>query len=296
MTFVKSKLLKIITKGPFMKIRNIAFALVFFGFIITIYQNILAFKDGVVGLTKKNGNQVGCVCHELEPVPAISVVISGPNTVEASDTAIYVLKIANGPAIAGGCDISTSLGNVYTSPLDTSLRRAEAFTGSGFELTHKYPKLFTGDTLQFTFKYVAPATPNVVDTLFANGNSTNNDTTSDNDKWNYANNFLINVTPQVGISENNGIVKSFELEQNYPNPFNPETIINFNISKSTNISLQIFDAAGKSIADLINNKFYNTGNYSVTFNAAQYNLTSGVYFYKLTAGSVSDIRKMMLVK
>jgi hypothetical protein len=279
-----------------MKLRTAIFSIIVFAFLFTIYENILAFKDGIVGLTKKNGNITGCVCHEFKPSDSISVVISGPSTVEQNDTAIYILTIANGPAVVGGCDIATSLGNVYVSALDTNLRRAEAFTGSGFELTHRYPLDFINDTLRIAFKYVAPNTPNVIDTLFANGNSANNDTLSKNDKWNYADNFLITVTPKVGISNINNAANSFELLQNYPNPFNPETIINFNISKSSNVSLQVFDAAGKSVADLISNKFYSTGNYSVTFNAAQYNLTSGIYFYKLTSGLVSDIRKMMLVK
>ena len=279
-----------------MKIRNTIFTLIFVAFLVSIYQNILAFKDGIVGLTKKDNNQNGCVCHTFEPNDSISVRITGPNTVRANDTAIFVLNIANGPAVAGGCDISTSLGNVYTSALDTMLRRAEAFSGSGFELTHKEPKLFTGDTLKFYFQYVAPSTPNVIDTIFANGNSTNHDTTSDNDKWNYANNFLITVLPPVGINENISNVISFELKQNYPNPFNPETNISFNISRSSDISLQIFDVTGKAIADLIDNKFYSTGNYSVTFNAGQYDLTSGVYFYKLSAGSGSELKKMILVK
>lgn len=279
-----------------MRIRNTIFVIILCVFIVSLYQNILAFKDGIVGLTKKNDNPIGCVCHGFDPNDTVSVKITGPATVRANDTAIFLLNIANGPAVAGGCDISTSLGNVYPSALDTILRRAEAFTGSGFELTHKEPKMFTGDTLKFYFKYVAPSTPNVVDTLFANGNSVNHDTTSDNDKWNYADNFLITVLPPVGISENISDVKSFELMQNFPNPFNPETKISFNISKSSNISLQVFDVTGKAVADLIDNKFYTSGNYSVSFNAGQYNLTSGVYFYKLSSNSVSELKKMILVK
>ena len=100
----------------------------------------------------------------------------------------------------------------------------------------------------------------------------------------------------VTVQSNSEQINEFELFQNYPNPFNPETRIRFNLNKSSNVSLRIFDATGKVVADLINNKFYTSGDYSVAFNAAQYNLTSGVYFYKLTANSVSDLRKMILVK
>lgn len=285
-----------------MKILRTICVLIFIAFLFTIYKNLMAFRDGIVGLTKKNGNEVGCVCHTLKPSDSLFVEISGPNSVEANDTAIYILKIANGPSIVGGCDISSSLGEVYDSVLDTSLKRQEAFTGAGFELTHKYPKFFVNDTLSFIFRYVAPDSSNVTDTLFANGNSANNDTTSDNDVWNYAENFLINVTPKTGITNNNVIANSFELHQNYPNPFNPETKINFDIIISSDVTLQIFDINGRLIANLIDNNFYATGNYSLTFNAQQYNLTSGVYFYKLSANvfsqgqSFSDVRKMMLIK
>lgn len=280
-----------------MKILKTVSAIIFVSFLFTVYQNLMAFRDGIVGLTKKNGEAVGCVCHGLKPNDSISVLITGPSTVRINDTAIYVLNIANGPAMAGGCDIATSLGNVNTSALDTSLRRAEPFTGAGFELTHKYPKLFEGDTLKFIFKYVAPSTPNVFDTIFANGNSVNNDTTSEHDNWNFAANFLVFVEKEMSVTNINSIAdRSFELEQNYPNPFNPETKINFTISKPSNIILRIFDASGKSVAELINNKYYSSGNYSVTFNAQQYNLTSGVYFYKMEIGEFSEVKKMMLIK
>ncbi len=280
-----------------MKILKTFYIIIFISFLFIVYQNLMAFRDGIVGLTKKDGIAVGCVCHGLKPNDSISVVISGPNSVNANDTAIYTLSISNGPAMAGGCDIAVSLGNVYTSVLDTSLRRAEPFTGAGFELTHRYPKLFTGDTLKFTFKYVAPPVFNVFDTLFANGNSVNNDTTSENDNWNFAANFQVFVADPLSVANNNSLTdRSFDLKQNYPNPFNPETKINFNIGKSSNISLEIFDATGKTVASLINNKFYLEGNYSVAFNARQYDLTSGVYFYKLDNGNFSDVKKMMLIK
>jgi len=265
-------------------------------FIFTIYQNIMAFRDGIVGLTKKNGNEVGCVCHGFKPSPEVFVKIEGPLNVQRNDTAIYILKVANGPAAAGGCDISTSLGNVEITQLDTSLRRAESFPGSGFELTHRYPKLFNGDTLTFTFKYIAPNVEDVVDTLFANVNSSNNDTSSENDLWNYARNFTINITPISGVGNITENANSFALNQNYPNPFNPETKISFNLNRSSEVSLIVFDMRGREVATLIDNKYYTMGNYSLTFNASQYGVPSGVYFYKLVSGEFTDTKKMMLIK
>ncbi len=281
-----------------MKIIKTFSLLLLTGFIFLIYQNIMAFRTGITGFTKKNGNTTGCVCHELEPNDTVSVIIRGPASVHANDSAIYILSIAKGPAISGGCDIATSRGTLFPSVIDTSLKREEQIPGSGYELTHKEPKLFTGDTLKFYFKYVAPSTPNVTDTIFANGNSTNNNSSSDNDKWNYAANFLINILPSVGIAENNIQINSFKLSQNYPNPFNPATKINYVIPSNvkgewSNVKLVIYNSLGMEVKALVN-ETQSAGNYEVTFSGD--NLPSGVYFYKLTAGNFSATRQMILLK
>ncbi len=169
------------------------YTLLILGFGIITYMNLVAFDTGIVGLTKKNGMDIGCVCHDFRPSPNVTVTVTGPSDVFVNDTVTYILKLTGGPDIAGGCDISTSLGELLISSNDTSLRRQEPFSGSGFELTHRYPKLFTGDTLEFVFKYVAPSTPNVTDTIFAASNSVDNDFSSDNDLWNYSEDFLISV-------------------------------------------------------------------------------------------------------
>ncbi|MFA5404691.1 MAG: T9SS type A sorting domain-containing protein [Ignavibacteria bacterium] len=85
----------------------------------------------------------------------------------------------------------------------------------------------------------------------------------------------------------------FYLSQNYPNPFNPVTKINFSITRNNIVTLKIYDVTGKEVAVLLNNNF-NAGKYEVTFDGAK--LSSGVYFYKLTSGDFSDVKKMILVK
>jgi hypothetical protein len=87
---------------------------------------------------------------------------------------------------------------------------------------------------------------------------------------------------------------SFELGQNYPNPFNPSTQIRFTIPKTSLVSLKIYDVLGREVASLINREAYNTGSYTFNFNAAS--LASGVYFYRLQSGGVSQTKKMLLVK
>ncbi|MFZ2325241.1 MAG: endonuclease [Ignavibacteriaceae bacterium] len=86
---------------------------------------------------------------------------------------------------------------------------------------------------------------------------------------------------------------SFSLEQNYPNPFNPATYIQYTIGDNQFVKLIIYDLLGREIETLVNQE-KPAGIYKLTWNAA--NLPSGVYFYKLQAGSYTSIKKMLLLK
>ncbi len=92
--------------------------------------------------------------------------------------------------------------------------------------------------------------------------------------------------------------ESFRLDQNYPNPFNPETKIRFEISSSvrgqkSEVRLSVYDIAGKEVARLVNEELP-AGIYEYDFNGAS--LSTGMYFYRLEAGSFAETRKMVLVK
>ena len=93
--------------------------------------------------------------------------------------------------------------------------------------------------------------------------------------------------------EDDAVTNEYTLSQNYPNPFNPSTEIKFSVPKSTDVRLSVYNAIGKRVAELVNQNL-GAGSYNYTFNAS--NLSSGVYFYKLEAGSFSEIKKMMLIK
>ena len=97
----------------------------------------------------------------------------------------------------------------------------------------------------------------------------------------------------TGITNTNEIAKSYSLSQNFPNPFNPTTSINFSIPKNGLVKLVVYDVLGKEVATLVNDE-QTAGTYKVTFNASK--LTSGVYFYKISSGDFSDVKKMMLLK
>ena len=85
----------------------------------------------------------------------------------------------------------------------------------------------------------------------------------------------------------------FELAQNYPNPFNPSTSIKFSIPQSSNVTLKIFNTLGQELITLIDQNM-ESGTHSINFDASK--LNSGVYFYRLDAGSFSEVKKMTLVK
>jgi hypothetical protein len=93
------------------------------------------------------------------------------------------------------------------------------------------------------------------------------------------------------VSDN--IPSAYNLEQNYPNPFNPSTTINFSIPVEGFVTLDIYNAIGQKVASLIN-ETKSAGNYAVDFNAST--LTSGIYFYKISAGSFTETKKMILMK
>jgi len=86
----------------------------------------------------------------------------------------------------------------------------------------------------------------------------------------------------------------FALQQNYPNPFNPSTIIEFQLPKSSIVSLVIYDIQGREVERLINNEMLPAAKHEISWTAQS--LPSGIYFYRLMAGNYTETRRMMLLK
>jgi len=98
----------------------------------------------------------------------------------------------------------------------------------------------------------------------------------------------------VGISQiSSAVPEQYGLFNNYPNPFNPVTNIKFDIPKSSFVKLFIYDSKGAVVSELVNTNLQ-AGSYSYSFDAAQ--LSSGVYFYRVEAGSFTDTKRMILLK
>jgi hypothetical protein len=110
--------------------------------------------------------------------------------------------------------------------------------------------------------------------------------------WSVVWNFRTIGLTGVGVTQNE-IPKTYKMYDNYPNPFNPSTQIKFDVPQASFVKIVIYDISGREAAVVVNSQM-NAGTYSVEWNASQY--ASGVYFYRITAGSFTDVKKMILVK
>ncbi|MBS4027821.1 MAG: T9SS type A sorting domain-containing protein [Ignavibacteriales bacterium] len=107
-----------------------------------------------------------------------------------------------------------------------------------------------------------------------------------------------NFVGPLEVSENGRVPIEFGLSQNYPNPFNPTTTLSFVISRSSLVSLKIYNVIGQEVATLIHSRLMNAGMHEIQFDAS--NLSSGVYFYRLTSSNENktfvEVKKLMLMK
>ena len=117
---------------------------------------------------------------------------------------------------------------------------------------------------------------------------------STNGFWCNIDNVFIGNRSSIGISQiGTNIPKSFSLKQNYPNPFNPRTKIKFDLAKSTNIKIEVYNNLGQIVRVLVN-EYKPAGYYETDFIASD--LSSGIYYYRLITDYFTDIKKMVVVK
>ncbi len=100
-------------------------------------------------------------------------------------------------------------------------------------------------------------------------------------------------TAVLGVEPAATAPRTFALEQNFPNPFNPTTVISGQLSEDRWVSLVVYDVLGRNVATLANGRLH-AGAFSYTFDASR--LSSGVYYYRLTAGNVVSTKAMVLVR
>jgi hypothetical protein len=105
---------------------------------------------------------------------------------------------------------------------------------------------------------------------------------------------LLNNFPLgIKVYDNSYILKDYFIKQNYPNPFNPTTTFEFALPHSGFVTLKVYNILGKEVATLISEKL-TAGSYKYNWNAS--GLSSGVYLYRIQAGTYVDSRKMILLR
>jgi hypothetical protein len=192
--------------------------------------------------------------------------------------------------VGSGSDMYTDVKVTYSGFI-YAVGVLDYFTSANAVQTKKFNT--NGDSLAGAYytmgNNVFPRTivPGPGNTLLIGGDNTYNSAASDVFVVKYG------VTTNMNVISNT-VPGNFSLSQNYPNPFNPTTEIGFNLPKDENVTLEIFDSMGRKISELTKGKFFNAGYHRINFEAKT--LTSGIYFYKITAGEFSETKKMMLVK
>ncbi len=152
--------------------------------------------------------------------------------------------------------------------------------------------------------------PGIIDTIYANANSVDLSTDPSGDVWNFADNFLIQVTSTSSVTDM-PLVRAYRLLQNYPNPFNPSTAIRFELPVASRVLLTVFDINGRKIREVVNDEV-SAGLHEVVFSSDPISnsgsvvsqLSSGLYFYQLMVRSSESsqrtnfvaTRKMLLLK
>ena len=97
----------------------------------------------------------------------------------------------------------------------------------------------------------------------------------------------------VKVNKLDLVPAEFALKQNYPNPFNPATTIDYSLPRESQVSLKVYNLLGQEVISLVN-EHQNAGTYSVQFDASR--LSSGMYLYRIAAGSFTQVKKMLLLK
>jgi len=107
--------------------------------------------------------------------------------------------------------------------------------------------------------------------------------------------FVIDIFPSVDDSTGISVPQEYSLYQNYPNPFNPSTIIKYQIPERGMVTIRVYDVLGNEIATLVNEE-KPAGEYNIEFRIDNLELSSGIYFYQLKAGSFIQTKKMIVLK
>lgn len=210
-----------------------------------------------------------------------------PNNADLNMTLTTSLNVAANPVV------TLSFWHRYATELDYDFCYVEVSNDGGLNwqnVATYHGTLSTWTQQTFDISAYANASPNLKVRF-----RLTSDANTVADGW-YVDDVVITkycVGTPLAVGNNNTIPERFSLEQNYPNPFNPVTQINYALATESFVKLTVFDILGKEIASIVNTK-QPAGRYQVEFDGS--NLATGMYIYKIEAGSFTDVKKMMLIK
>ena len=221
-----------------------------------------------------------------QPQDSIFVIISG-DTVHIWNTGAYENC---------GClfrmDVSISNDTIYVTEVDTA--SDWAYCLCNFDLCVSVTGLQSGNYFVEVFRKMPLVNP---DTLFYIGSTsfTYGGSPLAFESGSYQSD-CYNITQ---VQEDAVQPKEFNLDQNYPNPFNPITTIKYQISELSFVTLKVYDVLGSELETLVNEELP-AGKYNVEFRTANLELSSGIYFYQLSAtggaGNFVKTKKMLMLK
>ncbi|MGB2868672.1 MAG: T9SS type A sorting domain-containing protein [Bacteroidota bacterium] len=238
----------------------------------------------------------------------------------ATDSVNVTVKVNMGPANRYSNPFSYTADTLWLVWQDAMWRSAQEKNQGSFPATLKMTRQGPSDSvftvtfkvkgkahynMQYTFRYKR-ADASVVDqggglggqnpfiSRFIGKGATWPTTYTVNDTWKKDAPLTGDAAPfTTDVSAPSAPPAAFELAQNYPNPFNPVTTIRYSVAQQGLVHLRVYNLLGQQVAELAN-EVKAPGTHIVSFDASRF--ASGVYFYKLEAGSFTDIKKMVLLK
>lgn len=223
--------------------------------------------------------------YNSSPAPDDGLYVSSNSVIASYFDAIF--GTPRNYAFMKSCSASDIVLSASATTLDTL--RSMQF------LIHSCPPGNAARNMQFVSVLNSQGISNALSSLYISNDATHNWVWADEHArqslvkhW-HAFQTATDVPPNVSLST----PIEFLLSQNYPNPFNPSTTINYELPTTGLVTLKLFDLLGREVAMLVNEE-KSVGRYSVLWNAG--NMPSGVYFYRLDAGTFSETRKLLLLR